>query len=120
MSNGKEHAVSVALSGEERDLFDALLEEEGIALSQSEPFARRVKSDAVPLSFAQQRLWFLHQFDPASPVYNLPSAVRFEGRLDVEALARTLDQIVSRHESLRTTFANEAGQPVQVVAPSLS
>ncbi|HKH48922.1 MAG TPA: condensation domain-containing protein, partial [Thermoanaerobaculia bacterium] len=73
--------------------------------------------DGEPTSFAQERLWFLAQLDPESAAYNLPSAVRLEGALDVAALRRALAEVVRRHASLRTTFASRDGQPVQVVAP---
>ncbi len=69
-----------------------------------------------PLSFSQQRLWFLEQLVPGSAAYNVPSAVRIEGPLDVEVWRRCCDEIVRRHESLRTTFAEVDGQPVQRVA----
>ncbi|HXO20394.1 MAG TPA: amino acid adenylation domain-containing protein, partial [Thermoanaerobaculia bacterium] len=72
----------------------------------------------LALSFAQERLWFLHRLAPASPVYNMPSLFRLEGDLDAEALARCLAEIVRRQESLRTTFAEAAGgEPRQAVAP---
>lgn len=73
-----------------------------------------------PLSFAQQRLWFVHQMDPASSAYNMPMAFRLSGRLDVEALEWVLNEILRRHEILRTTFDVLDQQPVQLVAPSLS
>ncbi len=73
----------------------------------------------LPLSFAQERLWFLDQLEPASPVYNLPAAVRLDGGLDPAALAAAVAGIVERHEALRTRFGREGGQPVQRVAPSL-
>ena len=73
----------------------------------------------VPASFAQQRLWFINQFEPGSPVYNVSQAYRVKGRLDVAALESSLNEIVQRHESLRTTFALENGEPVQVIAPRL-
>ena len=72
-----------------------------------------------PTSFSQQRLWFLDQFEPGSAYYNIPCAIRLSGRLDVGALERALNEIVRRHEALRTTFAVEDGQPVQVIAPLL-
>ena len=73
-----------------------------------------------PLSFAQERLWFLDQFEPGSPFYNIPAALRLKGPLDVPALRRSLNEIVRRHEVLRATFANEKGRPRQSIAPELS
>ncbi len=69
-----------------------------------------------PLSFAQQRLWFLHQMDPASAAYNMPVAFRLSGPLDVAALGWALGEIVRRHEILRTTFEVLDEQPVQLIA----
>jgi amino acid adenylation domain-containing protein len=80
------------------------------------PPSRAAREGAPALSYAQQRLWFLHQLDPASSAYNLFSAVVVEGPLDVPALARALGQLVSRHELLRTTFVEQAHQPVQAIA----
>ncbi|HVK94673.1 MAG TPA: amino acid adenylation domain-containing protein, partial [Noviherbaspirillum sp.] len=75
--------------------------------------------DTPPLSFAQQRLWFLDQFENGSAFYNIPVAMRLVGELDIAALARTLNEIVRRHEALRTTFSSADGNPVQVVASAL-
>ncbi|MEW5925955.1 MAG: amino acid adenylation domain-containing protein [Gemmatimonadota bacterium] len=75
------------------------------------------RTGPLPLSFAQERLWFLHRMDPASSVYNLPAALRLGGALDVEALGRALGEIVRRHEALRTVFVEAEGSPVQAVAP---
>jgi len=71
----------------------------------------------LPLSFAQQRLWFIDQLDPGSPAYNLPYFATLEGRLDLGALERSIEEIVERHEVLRTTFAGDGDQPVQRIAP---
>ena len=73
-----------------------------------------------PLSFAQERLWFLHQLEPECPLYNVPAVTcRISGPLRIAALERSLAEIVQRHESLRTTFGQVDGQPVQVISPSL-
>src|SRR6185295_18494009 len=71
----------------------------------------------LPLSYAQERLWFLDQFEPGGGTFNIPAAVRLTGSLRQEVFARSLTEIVHRHESLRTTFGAEAGRPVQVIAP---
>ncbi|MFP2934480.1 condensation domain-containing protein, partial [Pyxidicoccus sp. 3LG] len=74
-------------------------------------------TEAPPLSFAQQRLWFIDQLQPGSPAYNLRTAVRMTGTLDVSALERGLRALVERHASLRTTFTMRGGEPVQVIHP---
>jgi len=71
----------------------------------------------LPVSFAQGRLWFIHQYEPAGPLYNMMFAIRLQGRLDEEGLRRSLGEIVRRHEVLRTTFAAPEGRPVQVISP---
>lgn len=70
-----------------------------------------------PMSFAQQRLWFLDQLEPNSSSYNIPLVLRLADGLDVAALQQAIDEIVRRHEVFRTTFATREGEPVQVVAP---
>jgi len=72
-----------------------------------------------PASFAQQRLWFLDQLEPNSAIYNVPSGLRLTGPLDIDALERSLNEIIRRHEVLRTIFSTVDGQPVQVILPSL-
>jgi amino acid adenylation domain-containing protein len=71
----------------------------------------------LPLSFAQERLWFLDRLQPGSAVYNVSTAMRLRGVLDARALERALGEVVRRHEALRTTFAEMDGAPVQVIAP---
>ncbi|HEX3250372.1 MAG TPA: condensation domain-containing protein, partial [Pyrinomonadaceae bacterium] len=82
--------------------------------------ARVRDANNVPLSFAQQRLWFLEQLDPGTPAYNITMGVRLTGVLNIDALQQSLQEIVRRHEVLRTTFSVVDGQPVQVVAPSVT
>jgi amino acid adenylation domain-containing protein len=72
-----------------------------------------------PLSYAQQRLWFLDQLEPGSSFYNIFDTLSFDAPLDASALEQSLNEIVRRHEVLRTTFANVRGEPVQVIAQSL-
>ncbi|HEY0783342.1 MAG TPA: amino acid adenylation domain-containing protein, partial [Thermoanaerobaculia bacterium] len=72
----------------------------------------------LPLSFAQQRLWFLDQLEPGAAAYNMPVALRLRGDLDVAALRASLTEVVRRHESLRTTFERVDGRPVQRVWPA--
>ncbi len=74
-------------------------------------------SELLPLSFAQQRLWFFSQLEPNSALYNIPTAVRLTGSLDADALKKSLNEIVQRHETLRTNFISDAGNPVQVIRP---
>jgi amino acid adenylation domain-containing protein len=78
---------------------------------------RRAGTEPGPLSFAQERLWFIHQLAPESAAYNVANALRCTGPLDVEALRRTLDFIAQRHDTLRTTVTVIAGRPAQVVRP---
>jgi amino acid adenylation domain-containing protein len=84
------------------------------------PIHKRASEREAPLSFAQQRLWLIQQLEPESTAYNVCSAVRLRGRLNVEAVKKTLNEIVRRHEILRTTFAFSGDQLIQVVAPSVS
>ncbi len=72
----------------------------------------------IPLSFAQQRLWVLAQLEPESPFYNMFKAVRLQGRLDVAVLERSFNEIIRRHEVLRTTFTTVEETPVQAIAPT--
>lgn len=117
MNQNVEEARS--FSDEDLDLLASLLAEEGVELEERSVIARRASGVPVPLSFAQQRLWFLDQLQPGNPVYNLPTAVRVNGRLDVAALEQTFTEIVRRHEILRTIFSTVVGSPQQIIAPAL-
>jgi amino acid adenylation domain-containing protein len=103
------------ISAEEYDLLEFLLEDEGFDLSSTQPILARNNHGDPPLSFAQQRLWFLDQLRPNNPAYNIPAAIRLSGNLNVAALERTINEIVRRHEVLRTIFVTDAGQPRQVI-----
>ena len=84
-----------------------------------DPVRRVARAATMPLSFAQQRLWFLEQLEGELVAYNMPFAVRLWGRLDAESLRRALETILQRHEALRTTFRLQDGEPLQVIrAPS--
>ncbi|MCP4212915.1 MAG: non-ribosomal peptide synthetase, partial [Halieaceae bacterium] len=112
-----------------RQLFEAptvgqlvqLVDGEGVASrSQVPALVASTKSGSVPQSYAQQRLWYLDQLEPNTAVYNMPAALRLRGELDVDALRQALNEIVRRHEVLRTTLvAGEDGIPVQQVVEQL-
>jgi len=85
------------------------------------PRITRVSRDEpMPLSFAQQRLWVLDQMDPRNPLYNVPRALRMKGPLNENALKQSLNEILRRHESQRTTFGIHEAQPVQIIAESMT
>jgi acyl carrier protein len=87
----------------------------------STPTLRRTSRDQeIPLSFAQQRLWFLDQLESGSSLYNINRALRLRGPLDVAKLERALQAMAARHEALRTTFVATGGRPVQIINPSLT
>ncbi|MBV9774834.1 MAG: AMP-binding protein, partial [Gemmatimonadetes bacterium] len=86
--------------------------------TQAPPLERVTREAPLPLSFAQQRLWFIDQLEPGSATYNMPAALRLRGALDVNAFTRSLTALVERHETLRTTFQVVDDEPVQVVAPA--
>jgi amino acid adenylation domain-containing protein/non-ribosomal peptide synthase protein (TIGR01720 family) len=89
------------------------------AATDSGRLRRAPRDQRLPPSFSQRRLWFLDRLVPGNAFYNIPTGIRMKGRVDLGALAAALNEIVQRHESLRTTFAEAEGQPFQVIAPEL-
>jgi natural product biosynthesis luciferase-like monooxygenase protein/FkbM family methyltransferase len=88
---------------------------------QGVPPLRRAPRDTIlPLSFAQQRLWFITQLDQHATAYVLPAAIQLRGQLDLSVLQRSFNEIIRRHESLRTTFTTLEGRPAQSIAPELT
>ncbi|MCP4656326.1 MAG: AMP-binding protein, partial [bacterium] len=81
------------------------------------PSLTAVSREAAPLSFSQERLWFLERFEPGLPLYNIPVALSLRGRIEPRALAAGLDEIVRRHQVLRTTYDSVDGKPVQLIRP---
>ncbi|HEU5378335.1 MAG TPA: amino acid adenylation domain-containing protein [Ktedonobacteraceae bacterium] len=108
------------LSPKRRKLLGLLLKENpGRKISEQGTRSRKVIYTS-PLSFAQERLWFLDQLMPGSVFYSVPVTIDIAGQLDIEAFEASLQKIVERHETLRTTFSVMNGQPMQVIVPSLS
>lgn len=109
-----------ALSGSQRRALITLLTRQGVDLSalstlDTIPAVPRSADEPVPLSFTQQRLWFLAQLDGPSAAYNIPMGLRLRGRLDRTALVRALEAMVQRHEVLRTRFLDREGVPYQYI-----
>ena len=90
------------------------LQQQNLELS-APPILRRAENAELALSYAQQRLWFLDQFEPNSPFYNMPIALRLAGTVQVVALEQSLQEIIARHEALRTNFITVDGQPTQII-----
>jgi len=105
------------LSVEKRQLLDRYLKSAGLDLTSAVIIPQPRDTNKFPLSFAQERIWFMDQLEPNRPIYNLPDTHYFKGPLDLDALQRTLTEIVRRHESLRTTFQTFDGEPMQAIAP---
>ncbi|HEV2707211.1 MAG TPA: amino acid adenylation domain-containing protein [Pyrinomonadaceae bacterium] len=119
MSEPRDFLNMDGLDADKLELFEYLLEEEGIeGASPTEIISPRERTQRLPLSFAQQRLWFLEQLEPGSAAYHIAGALRMVGQLDTDALSRSLNEIVRRHESLRTSFIIVAGQPEQSISPA--
>src|SRR5215217_1884490 len=105
------------LSPKKQELLARLLQKEQLDASRVVIGPRRRGLSKAPMSFAQQRLWVLDQLEPNRPIYNVPDTHFFKGRLDLDALERSLTELIRRHEVLRTTFQLIDGEPVQVIGP---
>ena len=120
MSSSPDTATNrVQLSAAKRALLEKRLRGEVKGASAEPPIPRRDSAAPPPLSFAQQRLWFLDQFEPGSHAYNIPAAFRLSGPVDADLLERAVQEIVRRHEALRTTFRRQGGEVGQIIAPEL-
>jgi amino acid adenylation domain-containing protein len=107
------------LSPERRELLTRLLQKQGVKTTRLPIAPRKSANGEAPLSFAQQRLWFLDQLEPGSSFYNIFDTLSFDEPLNITALEESLNEIVRRHEVLRTTFRVVDRQPVQIIAPRL-
>ncbi|HXK09667.1 MAG TPA: amino acid adenylation domain-containing protein, partial [Vicinamibacteria bacterium] len=106
------------VTARKRALVARLLEEKGLAAAADGSVPRRSRQDEWPLSFAQQRLWFLERLQPGTPRYNTFTAVRIEGPIDQGALAHALAGVLARHEVLRGRILDVGGAPVQRIEPT--
>jgi hypothetical protein len=104
-----------SLSAERRELLILLLQESGVDASRLFIAPRARETTIFPLSFAQQRLWFLDQLLPGNSAYNELVPVRLRGRLNIAVLEQSLNEIIRRHEALHTTFRLVDGQPMQII-----
>nr|WP_282706566.1 non-ribosomal peptide synthetase [Pseudomonas syringae] len=106
-----------SLSARERKALAVLLKRQGVNLYGVTPIAVRETQVPSALSYAQQRQWIIWQLEPHSAAYNIPLALRLHGALNVEALRRSVEQLIERHETLRTTFEQQGDEALQVVHP---
>jgi hypothetical protein len=116
MTNPKELTERLAaLSPAKRALLEQRLIDKKLEAIGDQTIPRRANHETAPLSFAQQRLWFLQQLEPDSPFYNMTKAMQLSGTLNQNALQQALNTIVDRHELLRTTLVSVDGNPKQVI-----
>lgn len=112
------HSSMIAPAESGNDLLAELLKQEGVDFQVERPIGHRDHDIDLPLSSSQQRLWFLHQMEPDSALYNVPTGLRLTGQLHLPALEEAFNGIVVRHEALRTIFRLKHGAPVQLVQPA--
>lgn len=104
------------LSPTKRALMKAMVPVDCVKDSHADRIPKIKRSDSILASFAQRRLWFLDQLEAGKCLYNLPTALRLRGYLDFAALEQSLEEIIRRHEALRTSFVAEEGEPMQVIS----
>ncbi|ELQ06746.1 non-ribosomal peptide synthetase PvdD, partial [Pseudomonas fluorescens BRIP34879] len=102
------------------DAFVDALHTRDAAVSTAPPLLPAGREQPLPLSYAQERQWFLWQLEPSSAAYHIPSALRLKGQLDIAALQRSFDTLLARHESLRTRLRQDPDRTVQVIEPHLA
>ena len=112
-------ALRTEISGRKAEII-SFLRQAHVPINTAITLTPTTRSANIPLSYAQQRLWFLEQLVPGNPFYNVSTVVRLNGLLNIAALQQTFDEIVRRHEALRTTFRLVDAQPFQVIASSMS
>ncbi|MBD2254651.1 non-ribosomal peptide synthetase, partial [Nostoc parmelioides] len=106
------------LTPEQKALFERRLKEKGLTLPQFSTIPPRNQTENIPLSFAQQRLWFIQQLEPDSYIYNVPCVLKMQGNLQLSALESAINELRKRHETLRTYFTtNSENQPIQIIEP---
>ncbi|MBO8354886.1 pyoverdine non-ribosomal peptide synthetase PvdD [Pseudomonas aeruginosa] len=109
-----------SLSPQERKALAVLLKQQGVNLFEIAPVFKRQNGEPLRLSYAQERQWFLWQLEPESAAYHIPSVLRLRGRLDLDALQRSFDSLVARHETLRTRFRLDGDEARQEIAASMA
>ncbi|MDU0539810.1 pyoverdine non-ribosomal peptide synthetase PvdD [Pseudomonas aeruginosa] len=109
-----------SLSPQERKALAVLLKQQGVNLFEIAPVFKRQDGEPLRLSYAQERQWFLWQLEPESAAYHIPSVLRLRGRLDLDALQRSFDSLVARHETLRTRFRLDGDEAHQEIAASMA
>ncbi|MCC5648472.1 amino acid adenylation domain-containing protein [Nostoc sp. XA013] len=109
-----------ALSPEQRALFEMRLKQKNLQVKKLTSISKRTASDILYLSSTQERLWLLHQLQPNTPLYNESTLLRFTGVLNTLALEKSINEIIKRHEILRTSFQILDEQTLQVIVPAIA